>query len=108
NSVVIAGGKVFHLDPGVTPERWNMLAALLPGWCDAFHAELKWPARSRLNAQLVLERNTVAFRGALVRLGDAFDFREAPVEPYVVRAQANVFFDPFTGEDRSAGLLAFE
>jgi hypothetical protein len=108
NSVVVAAGNAFHLDPGPPPEKWQILAALLPGWCDAFRKELSWTPRTRVSSQLVLEHNTVAFRGSLIRLGDAPDFSEAPAEPYHVRAQANVFWDPFAGDTRGAGLLAFE
>jgi hypothetical protein len=108
NSVVIAAGNAFHLDPGPPPEQWQMLAWLLPAWCDAFGKELELPHRNRLSSQLILEHNTVAFRGALLRLSDAPDITEAPAEPYHVRAQANVFWDPFQGDTRGASLLAFE
>jgi hypothetical protein len=108
NNVFIAGEDVLYLDPGPAPDQWRILAALLPAWCEAFERDLHFAPRARLNAQCLLENNTLALRGPAVRLGDAPDVAVPPAEPFVVKANGNVFCDPFAGSTRQAGLVTFE
>ena len=58
----------------------------------------------RLNVQCTLEHNTVAVRRALLDLPDTPAVR-AITTPVVVRAEANVFLDPFIEMPRQASLL---
>jgi eukaryotic-like serine/threonine-protein kinase len=58
----------------------------------------------RLNVQCALEHNTVAVRRAVLDLPDTPGVR-AITTPVVVRAEANVFLDPFTDLPRQATLL---
>lgn len=108
NSVLIAGGDALRLDPGPAPDKWKPLLALLPAWCPAFSTELKIPPRSRLNVQCLLENNTFAVGGAVVALGDAPDLAGATVDPYWIRARANVVLDPYASTTHRAGLVRFE
>ena len=47
-----------------------------------------------LNVQYLLDRNTLAMKGALIHLEDIAG-RDVPVEPVVFQSRANVFLDPF-------------
>jgi hypothetical protein len=82
NSVVVAEGDAFHLDPGPA-------------------------AKPRLNGLCFLEHTTVAAGRAVFRLGDA-PALSAPAEPFLVQAKANVFLNPFVGPAYPAGVLAYE
>jgi eukaryotic-like serine/threonine-protein kinase len=108
NSVLVSGGDALELRPGAPADKWRLLAALLPGWNDVWSREFRLPQRQRANGQVILERNTVAVRGALLRLGDAGDFLAPVAEPYFVLARSNVFLDPFADGTRAGGMLAAE
>jgi hypothetical protein len=125
NSLVFSGGEAFHLDPGPPADSWRPLSALLPWftanmggellltgslpvWWTACQRDLKYPPRSRFNTQVLLDRNTFALRGSLVRLGQAADVTAPLTDAYILQGQANVFVDPFPGLPRRSGLLLFE
>jgi hypothetical protein len=125
NSVVVSGGEAFFLDPGPAPDAWRSLTALLPwltvntggellltaslpAWWPLCDREVKYAPRGRFNTQVLLERNTLALRGSLIRLADAFDLTRPAADAYVVQAAANVFADPFQGSPRRSGLLLCE
>jgi serine/threonine-protein kinase len=80
--VVVAGTDAFRLDPSPT-------------------------AGARLNAQCLLEHNTVAARQAVVRLGDASTWAP-PVEPILVQAHENLFQNPFAAGPSAPGMLVGE
>jgi hypothetical protein len=125
NSVVLSGGEAFYLDPGPSADALRPLSALLPWftanvggellltaslpvWWRACQGELKYPPRERLNTQVLLERNTFAVQGSLVRLGDCADRQGPPADAYIVQGQSNVFVDPSRTSPRRSGILTFD
>jgi hypothetical protein len=80
NCVVVSGTDAVRLDPG-----------------GGAGADAALPC--------VLERNTIAARGAVIRLGDAA--ATGPVRPYVMQARANVFSAAFAARQKSR-LLSVE
>jgi serine/threonine-protein kinase len=81
-SALIAGGDVLRFQFGPTPT-------------------------PRLNVQCFLEHNSVALRRALLNVPDAAGVPLVTM-PVLVRAEANVFLDPFSEMPRQASLLRFE
>jgi serine/threonine protein kinase len=82
NCVVVSGTEAFRIEPDSLPKQ-------------------------RLNCQYFLDRNTIAARGTVFHLIDVPSL-SGPVEPIFVRAQNNVFLDPFAGSKRESGLLTFD
>jgi hypothetical protein len=81
--VVLTAGDALRLDPGDSPP-------------------------PRLNVTCSLEGNTIATSGSVLHLADAPD-RAGPVGPTVVRADRNLFLDPFhTQTAHASGLLRFD
>jgi hypothetical protein len=71
-SVLLADGDLFHLEPGPSPE-----------------------------LQVVLEQNTIATRGTVFTVSDVHE-DGATADPVVFQATGNLFLDPFDGPRQSA------
>lgn len=108
NCVFIAAAEAFTLNPGPPPDYRGLLAPLLPHWNLLLAAGVPLPARQRVGVQCLLERNTFALRGPLVRLKDGPDFVPPLSDPYLIQARANLFVTPFADGSSLAGLLLSE
>lgn len=81
-SVVLAGTDAISFDPG--------------------------PAtRARVNVQCSLEYNTLAAKGAILRVADV-PHLPGVLEPLVIQSKANVFLNPFAEPSPRCGLLRYE
>jgi hypothetical protein len=74
---------------------------------DAFFFDPARGGRAKIDFRCAWQRNTIAAKGAVLRLGDLAQ-PSPPVEAIFVQARANVFTDPYAGSDPESGLLDCE
>src|SRR5205085_11391203 len=90
-----------------TGARLRVQNCVMVSGTEALRLESRAEPPLRLNAQIVLEHNTVAARRAAIHLLDVVHW-SSPVEPIAVQAAANSFLSPFEDAARRSGLLLYE
>jgi hypothetical protein len=90
-----------------TGARLSLVGSLVVTADDAVRLDPGTTAGPPLTVQCLLERNTVAVKGAVLHLADVPQLR-TPAEPIVVQAENNLFLAPFTDAPRQSTLLRFD
>jgi serine/threonine-protein kinase len=102
-SALLSGRRVIHLTG--TGARVSLAQSLVLASGDAFHLDPGPDAQAPLTLQCLLEKNTVAMAQSFFRLSDAPRVASPP-EPIIVQADNNLFVDPFTDVPHQARLLS--
>jgi eukaryotic-like serine/threonine-protein kinase len=104
DSLLVSGRDGFEVAGGSAHVRLQNCAAVVGG--DAIRVKPEADAPGYPDSQYVLEHNSIAARQAVFHLDDVAN-APAALEPLLVQARSNVFFDPFTGP-RRGGLTRFD
>jgi serine/threonine-protein kinase len=104
-SVLVSKGNLVQV--AGTGARLSVTGSLLVAADDVLRLDPGASAAPPLNVQCLLERNTVAVKGALIHLADVPGL-PVPAEPIIVQADSNLFFDPFNDGPHRSTLLRFE
>jgi hypothetical protein len=104
-SVLISGRNVLQVTG--TGQRLALAGSLVVAADNVLQFEPGPFARAALAVQCLLDRNTVALKGSLIHLGDTTG-PASPVEPIVIQADNNLFFDPFREGPHRATLLHYD
>jgi serine/threonine-protein kinase len=105
DSILLCRGNC--IDNEGVGSRVRLQGCVLIAGADAFRIDPSLSTTKRLNVRYILDHNTIAAQHAVFHVRD-LPALSTPIEPITVRADANVFLDPVSGEATRSGLLDYD